>query len=63
MDAGTGPRPLRGPHRHRRIPGRSEEFDRSITGFSERYASQNEQDYQQFLKAIKSGRLQATEGV
>jgi uncharacterized protein (DUF2252 family) len=43
--------------------GGSEEFDRSITGFSERYASQNEQDYQQFLKAIKSGRLQATEGV
>ena len=43
--------------------GGGEEFDRSITGFSERYANQNEQDYQQFLKAIKSGRLQATEGV
>jgi uncharacterized protein (DUF2252 family) len=43
--------------------GGSEEFDRSITDFSEHYANQNEQDYQQFLKAIKSGRLQATEGV
>jgi uncharacterized protein (DUF2252 family) len=43
--------------------GGSEEFDQSITDFSEHYANQNEQDYQQFLKAIKSGRLQATEGV
>jgi uncharacterized protein (DUF2252 family) len=43
--------------------GGSEEFDRSITDFSEHYANQNEQDYQQFLKAIKSGRLQASEGV
>ena len=43
--------------------GGTEEFDRSITDFSERYANQNEQDYQHFLKAIKSRRLQATEGV
>jgi len=43
--------------------GGTEEFDRSITDFSEHYANQNEQDYQQFLKAIKSGRLQANEGV
>ena len=43
--------------------GGGDEFDRSITGFSERYANQNEQDYQEFLKAIKSGRLEAAEGV
>ena len=38
-------------------------FDKSITGFSERYADQNEQDYQDFLKAIQSGRLAAAGGV
>ncbi len=43
--------------------GRDDVFDRSITEFSERYADQNEQDYEQFVKAIGSGRLQATEGV
>jgi len=43
--------------------GRDDVFDRSITDFSERYADQNEQDYEQFVKAIQSGRLEATEGV
>jgi hypothetical protein len=43
--------------------GGSDEFDKSITDFSERYADQNEQDYQQFVKAVQSGRLQAVEGV
>src|SRR5215471_15639703 len=43
--------------------GGSDEFDKSITDFSERYADQNEQDYQQFVKAIRSGRLQAVEGI
>jgi uncharacterized protein (DUF2252 family) len=43
--------------------GRDDAFDRSITNFSERYADQNEQDYEQFVKAIRSGRLQAVEGV
>jgi uncharacterized protein (DUF2252 family) len=43
--------------------GRDDAFDRSITDFSERYADQNEQDYDQFVKAIRSGRLQATEGI
>jgi uncharacterized protein (DUF2252 family) len=43
--------------------GRDDAFDRSITDFSERYADQNEQDYEQFVKAIRSGRLQAVEGV
>jgi len=29
----------------------------------ERYADQNEQDYMEFVKAIRSGRLEAVEGV
>jgi uncharacterized protein (DUF2252 family) len=43
--------------------GNSDAFDNSITGFSERYADQNERDYQQFVNAVRSGRLDATEGV
>ena len=43
--------------------GSDDAFDRSITDFSERYADQNEQDYEQFVAAIKSGRLDAAEGV
>jgi uncharacterized protein (DUF2252 family) len=43
--------------------GDSDGFDNSITAFSERYADQNEQDYQQFVTAIRSGRLEAVEGV
>ena len=43
--------------------GNSDKFDRSITDFSERYAEQNELDYQAFQQAIQSGRLQAVEGV
>ena len=43
--------------------GRDDAFDRSITDFSERYADQNEQDYEEFVKAVRSGRLQAVEGV
>jgi uncharacterized protein (DUF2252 family) len=43
--------------------GKSDSFDRSITDFSERYADQNEKDYQAFVDAIHAGRLEATEGV
>jgi hypothetical protein len=43
--------------------GTSDKFDRSITDFSERYADQNEQDFQAFADAVKSGRLEALEGV
>ncbi len=43
--------------------GHSDAFDRSITDFSERYAEQNELDYQAFGQAIRSGRLQAVEGI
>jgi len=43
--------------------GDSDAFDKSITDFSERYADQNEQDYQEFVNAVRSGRLEAVEGV
>jgi uncharacterized protein (DUF2252 family) len=43
--------------------GEDDQFDRSITDFSSRYADQNERDYQAFAKAIRSGRLEALEGV
>jgi uncharacterized protein (DUF2252 family) len=43
--------------------GPDDEFDQSITDFSARYADQNEQDYEEFVKAIRSGRLEAVEGV
>ena len=43
--------------------GKGDAFDRSITDFSERYADQNEKDYQAFVNAIHTGRLEATEGV
>jgi uncharacterized protein (DUF2252 family) len=43
--------------------GDDDQFDRSITDFAKRYADQNEQDYQAFADAIRSGRLEALEGV
>jgi hypothetical protein len=38
-------------------------FDEAITDFSQAYADQNEQDYAEFVAAIRSGRLKALEGV
>jgi uncharacterized protein (DUF2252 family) len=43
--------------------GEDDQFDQSITDFSRRYADQNELDYQGFADAVRSGRLQAVEGV
>jgi uncharacterized protein (DUF2252 family) len=43
--------------------GEGDQFDRSITHFCERYADQNEQDYQAFVTAVQSGRLQALRGL
>ena len=43
--------------------GRGDAFDRAITDFTERYADQNERDYDEFVTAIKSGRLDCLEGV
>ena len=43
--------------------GKKDRFEQSITDFSERYADQNERDYEAFRAAIRSGRLEAHEGV
>jgi uncharacterized protein (DUF2252 family) len=43
--------------------GDGDQFDQSITDFSERYADQNELDYQAFTSAVQSGRIQAVQGV
>jgi uncharacterized protein (DUF2252 family) len=43
--------------------GDDDAFDRSITDFSERYAEQNEQDFHDFVKAVRSGRIDALEGL
>jgi uncharacterized protein (DUF2252 family) len=39
------------------------DFEDGMTDFAGRYADQNERDYESFIAAIKSGRLQAIEGV
>jgi NAD(P)H-dependent flavin oxidoreductase YrpB (nitropropane dioxygenase family) len=43
--------------------GDSDEFDTSITDFSRRYADQNERNYQASVNAVRSGHLEALEGV
>ena len=46
---------------HRRA--RSDEFDTAITDFPHRHAGQNERDYQAFLTTVRSGHLEALDGV
>jgi uncharacterized protein (DUF2252 family) len=43
--------------------GEGDQVDRAVTDFAERYADQNERDYQAFAQAIRSGRLHALEGI
>src|SRR4051794_3727838 len=43
--------------------GDSDAFDRSITAFCERYADQNESDFEAFVRSVRTGRLEAVEGV
>ncbi|WP_433292908.1 DUF2252 domain-containing protein [Pseudonocardia sp. CA-142604] len=43
--------------------GDDDAFDQSIIDFSERYVDQNDQDFQNFVKAVRSGRLEALEGM
>ncbi|ASD22626.1 hypothetical protein B7495_11455 [Cryobacterium sp. LW097] len=43
--------------------GKSDTFDRAVTDFSNRYADQNEKDYEAFLEAVHTGWLEAREGV
>ena len=39
--------------------GSSDTFDPALTEFAERYADQNELDYEAFLEEIRTGRLEA----
>ncbi|HQR28001.1 MAG TPA: DUF2252 domain-containing protein [Nocardioides sp.] len=43
--------------------GEDDAFEEAVADFSGRYADQNEQDYAAFVEAVRSGRLDATEGV
>ena len=43
--------------------GTNDRFDRAMTDFAVRYADQNEQDYDAFVQAIRSGKLEATQGI
>jgi hypothetical protein len=43
--------------------GETDAFDQSVTDFSERYGDQNERDFEEFVDAVKSGRLEAREGI
>ena len=43
--------------------GKGDGIDRSITDFSERYADQNDKDFRSFVGAVRSGRLEAIEGI
>jgi uncharacterized protein (DUF2252 family) len=43
--------------------GDGDAFDQSITDFAQRYADQNQRDYAEFIRAIRSGRLAAEQGV
>jgi uncharacterized protein (DUF2252 family) len=43
--------------------GSGDRFDRAMTDFADRYADQNERDYEGFVGAIEAGRLDAVEGV
>ena len=41
--------------------GKSAIFDRAVTQFAERYADQNQQDYEAFMGEIDAGRLEVAE--
>ena len=43
--------------------GDTDDFNKAIVAFSERYADQNELDFTAFTDAINSGRLDATQGI
>ena len=63
VDAGTRARQIRGPVAIAAYLGSSDAFDQSVADFSLRYADQNERDFEDFIKAIRSGRLEAVEGI
>jgi predicted alpha/beta hydrolase len=43
--------------------GSGDAFDRALADFAERYADQNERDYEALARAAASGRIQAQTGL
>jgi uncharacterized protein (DUF2252 family) len=43
--------------------GAGKDFDRAIAAFSARYAEQNARDYEAFVAAVTSGRIEAAQGI
>ena len=43
--------------------GTDDTFDRAIADFSEAYAVQNQKDYDAFVEAVRTGRIEAVQGV
>ena len=43
--------------------GKSDVFDRALAAFAVAYADQNERDYGTLVKAVRDGRVKATEGI
>jgi sugar/nucleoside kinase (ribokinase family) len=43
--------------------GGGDRFDRAVADFADAYADQNERDYEGFLEALESGRIQAQMGI
>ena len=64
VDAGPGPRPVRGPGRHRRVPRRraTRSTSRSPTSPSAT-PTRTSGTTSEFVNAVRSGRLEAVEGV
>ena len=64
LDARPGARPLRGPHRDRRLPRLRPGTSTSPSASSrEAYADQNEYDHQRLVEAISAGRVAAETGL
>ena len=64
VDAGAGPRPVRGPGRHRRVPGRQRrvrQIDHRLLASGT--PTRTSRTTSEFVNAVRSGRLEAVEGV
>ena len=43
--------------------GKTDTFDRSVADFAKGYARQNERDYEAFVDAVRTGRIEAAQEV
>ena len=63
VDAGAGPRPVRGPHRDHRVPGAQGHLRPGPAEFAVAYADRNEADYAALQAAVDSGKVVAQAGL